>query len=449
MSEEAQYKNALPPGFIMETGSHKYRIDSVIEAGGFGITYRATNLKAFRLRGYEVAQGVPLAIKECYLRESASGRVYMKRRADGYVELMDGSEGYMQREAFFNEGRCLLQNLARIGQCDYMRFVPMYHAGWLAGANSTNRNYREPGILFLVMPYLSGGTLKEIGSGTPGEFVCCMYELLRTLEILHAGQVYHRDIKPANIMLDEYKRPVLIDFGLSGDALVNRAYTKGYASPEQFRKENNIGAASDIYSLGVSFYELLSGVRPVNADRRLKGESVFPLFRIKQVRDWLKAYGERFEQLYRSTMKADYAQMHGGAHFVDMLLYSVDLAMELQISKRFPSAAVWRQYVFGGFHPYFGRPEASVFGNSSVYRRHSAPAQPQAQRPVQPQAQRPVQPQAQRPVQLPVQPQVQPQAQLPVRPNTPQNRVPSAYKQPAESAVGVLQQGLDAVRRAG
>lgn len=452
MSEESKYKNALPPGFVLATGSHKYRIDSVIDAGGFGITYRATNLKAFPVKGKVVQEGAPLAIKECFLRESAKGKVYMKRRGDGYVELVDVATGYSQREAFFNEGRCLLQNLARIGSCDYTRFVPMYHAGWLAGANSAQRNYRDAGILFLVMPFLSGGTLKEYRFANPGAFVCCMYELLLTLELLHGGKVYHRDIKPSNIMLDAYKRPVLIDFGLSGETVVSRAYTKGYASPEQFKKEANVGAESDIYSLGVSFYELLMGVRPPNAQKRLGGENVASPLRLPQLRNMFAAYGTRFEQFYRRVMGVDYVQKNG-AHFMDMLLYSIELAMMLPKERRFPSAAVWRNYVFAGLDPRYGQSETVTLARrGSDGTAVSMPCVQNPQRVAQPGQQR-VQP-GQTPVQLtavhsgrevnPVQAQVQQHA-MGVQAGRPQ---PGNEREPGAS-MGALQQGLNVVRRAG
>ena len=454
MSEKSKYKNALPSGFVLATGSHKYRIDSVIDAGGFGITYRATNLKAFSVKGKVVQEGAQLAIKECFLRESSRGKVYMKRRGDGYVELVDVATGYSQREAFFNEGRCLLQNLARIGSCDYTRFVPMYHAGWLAGANSTQRNYRDAGILFLVMPFLSGGTLKEFRFANPGAFVCCMYELLLTLELLHGGKVYHRDIKPANIMLDANKRPVLIDFGLSGESVVSRAYTKGYASPEQFKKDVEVGAESDIYSLGVSFYELLLGIRPPNALKRQGGENVTSPLQLPQLRNMFTPYGERYEHFYRSVMGVDYVQKNG-AHFTDMLLYSIELAMMLPKERRFPSAACWRNYVFAGLDPRYGQPESVTLAGvrRSCSSGAAAPAAQNAQRTVQTSRQ-PGQ-SGQVPAQLPVMRPVQGINPVSQHVQPPVGVVQAAREQAAGSdrtpgaAMGALQQGLNALHRAG
>jgi serine/threonine protein kinase len=87
----------------------------------------------------------------------------------------------------------------------------------------------------------------------------------------HQNFIIHRDLKPSNIMVDTNGEPRLLDFGVAGLVdptaedqtltMVGRAFTPQYASPEQMRGEP-LGAASDVYALGIIFYEMISGAQP-------------------------------------------------------------------------------------------------------------------------------------------------------------------------------------------
>lgn len=127
---------------------------------------------------------------------------------------------------------------------------------------------------FLSMEYLDGEDLKKIllrkKRFAEEETRMLMIEVLRALDYAHRLGVIHRDIKPANIMLSVKQEVKVADFGIAkiltnDDATKTCAMIVGtplYMSPEQIEGGRGIDARSDIYSLGISCYELLSGKPP-------------------------------------------------------------------------------------------------------------------------------------------------------------------------------------------
>jgi serine/threonine protein kinase/tetratricopeptide (TPR) repeat protein len=132
------------------------------------------------------------------------------------------------------------------------------------------------GRKFITMDYVEGRDLKSIivdrGKLPPAETVPIIQQICRGLEAAHTEGVVHRDLKPQNIMVDANGRVWVMDFGLARSmemvgmtrtgALMG---TPDYMSPEQARAEK-VDARSDLFSLGIIFYEILTGTLPFRAD---------------------------------------------------------------------------------------------------------------------------------------------------------------------------------------
>ncbi|MCB9597863.1 MAG: serine/threonine protein kinase [Sandaracinaceae bacterium] len=138
-------------------------------------------------------------------------------------------------------------------------------------------NEGEP---FLIMERLHGHALAwRMRDGRPMPFdesLEIAIEIAKGLEAVHAAGVHHRDVKPENIFLhrdDGVIVPKLLDFGLAGSAKVSRLTdsghtvgTPGYMPPEQAYGLDHIDHRVDLYALGVTLYEMLSGQLPSIGD---------------------------------------------------------------------------------------------------------------------------------------------------------------------------------------
>ncbi len=173
------------------------------------------------------------------------------------VKILDTSHGDEIKKEVFKRETSALKRLR------HPNIVTLRHCGW---SKAEQAFY----LVFDYLPYsldkyLRGEQLSQFGNI---ELYRVMRELAEALVHAHSENVIHRDIKPSNILFDPNGRPMLTDFGISkllteltvGETLAGY-WSGGYASPEQ-RAAEPASTNSDIYSLGATFFHLLSGQVP-------------------------------------------------------------------------------------------------------------------------------------------------------------------------------------------
>lgn len=163
--------------------------------------------------------------------------------------------------------------------------VRVYDIGWLSDE-----------VCFISMEHCAGGTLSDrlkLGSFAADQAVELMISLAEAIHFAHLNGFVHRDLKPSNIMFGRDGKPRIVDFGLAISdetqlKLVGEvAGTLPYMSPEQVSgNTHHLDGRTDIWSLGVIFYQLLVGRRPYSGSRELiidqiRNREVKPLRQIK------------------------------------------------------------------------------------------------------------------------------------------------------------------------
>lgn len=136
----------------------------------------------------------------------------------------------------------------------------------------------QEGPVWLVSNFVEGQEIDKFLAHVPeGEakqtFICkAMCQVLDALGYIHSKGITHRDIKPSNIMVEKEANVRLMDMGIARVSGGNRVTFAGsfigtpqYAAPEQISGQS-INAATDIYALGITFYELLTGINPFDGE---------------------------------------------------------------------------------------------------------------------------------------------------------------------------------------
>lgn len=174
---------------------------------------------------------------------------------------------------------------------------------------------------FISMEYLPGGSLKthlrEQGKLEPARALTLVAQVTEALAAIHAVGILHRDLKPGNVMFRENGELCIIDFGLAKQIQIEQDITQPgkiygtpyYMSPEQ-GQGLDIDVRSDIYSLGVVLFELLTGMKPYSA-----GTPVALIFKhahaeIPQLPENVEKYQFAINQLMAKSPAARPADLH-------------------------------------------------------------------------------------------------------------------------------------------
>lgn len=239
---------ALPPG----TALHGYQILRRIASGGFGIVYHAID-----------KDGTPVAIKE-YMPASLAERLEGERSPR---ILPEKTKLYrLGLKSFFEEGRTLAQ---------------IEHPSVVSVLNF----FLENDTVYMVMNYLEGANLQDFiitakkmrkKQGVLGEatIVSLFDEVLHGLRVVHQHKMLHLDIKPANIFITDTDKAVLIDFGAAREVIADEEkfirpmYTPGFAAPEMYRRDGNLGPWTDLYAIGSCIFACMLGIPPDEATKR-------------------------------------------------------------------------------------------------------------------------------------------------------------------------------------
>ena len=257
MSEET---NALPTGYTL----HRYQIEGVLGAGGFGITYKAI---------HEALEN-EVAIKEYFPAEWAyrdhNGAI-VRANAQGQIPARSTEppcyEWGLQR--FLDEAKILVQ---------------INHPGVVRVRDYFTAN----GTAYIVMEYEKGESLSvslhRSGILQEPELYRILNDVIPALEAVHTQGYLHRDIKPSNLYVRASNRQIiLIDFGAARQALgrrtrsVTSVVTPGYSPIEQYvTVGEDYGPWTDIYAIGAVLYRCITGTPPVEAPGRVLKDPVQP-----------------------------------------------------------------------------------------------------------------------------------------------------------------------------
>ncbi|MDJ0582335.1 serine/threonine-protein kinase [Crocosphaera sp.] len=220
----------LNPGETLQNG--RYTINYILGAGGFGITYLAT----------ETPSNNQIAIKT--LNATVQGK-------DNFLDL----QNKFIKEAFL------------LAKCSHPHIVKVHNV------------FDEDGLWYMVMEYIKGDDLavylQKNGVLPEASAVLIIQQIGEALTYIHSQSFLHRDVKPNNILFSE-NNAKLIDFGIAreftaGETRTHTNYrTDGYAPPEQDEERAKRDIYTDVYALAATLYNLLTDQVPLPANFRVQ-----------------------------------------------------------------------------------------------------------------------------------------------------------------------------------
>ncbi len=240
------FADDLKPGTQL-LGGH-YIIEGFLNSGGFGITYLAKD-----------SLDRTVVIKECF------------------------------PNALCRRSTSLVRARSRKHQGDLRSFVDSFVAEAKSLARLVHPNivgvhqvFEDNDTAYMAIDYIDGRDLHDILDSTdqafaPEQIVAMLKKMLSAVEFIHQVGILHRDISPDNILIDKTGNPILIDFGAASEQVVRatrvltgrRVIKEGYSPQEFYLTGAEQSPASDLYSLGATFYHVITGQAPPESQRRL------------------------------------------------------------------------------------------------------------------------------------------------------------------------------------
>ncbi|MDR2232321.1 MAG: serine/threonine protein kinase [Tannerella sp.] len=257
----------LPEGHSLQNA--KYYLKRVIGQGGFGITYLGVWNTEVQGQLGKVRTEVPVCVKEYFFKD------YCYRDNKTSQVLVHSETGKILFDKFKEK---LIKEAKILSEVHHPFIVNVLEV------------FEENNTAYIVMEYISGCSLKYMldKEGVLPEKTVLRYvsQVSQALEFVHQKNILHLDIKPSNILIDKNNNARLIDFGVSKRYDIEQqetsttmlALSKGFAPVEQYDNEGtvNFSPCPDIYSLGATMYNLLTGVVPTESILRATRQLVKP-----------------------------------------------------------------------------------------------------------------------------------------------------------------------------
>ncbi|KIT15281.1 serine/threonine-protein kinase [Jannaschia aquimarina] len=297
--KDGDFADELPAGTQLLQG--QYTIKSFLNAGGFGITYRAVD-----------SLDRAIVIKECF------------------------------PGAFCRRSRTIVQARSRAHQNEFSSIVRLFvqEAKSLAKLQHPNivgvhQVFSENDTAYMALDFIEGRDLLEILEDPqtelpPERILSILRDILGAIGFVHEQGMLHRDISPDNILIQQDGTPVLIDFGAARQQAQKqsrvlsalRVVKDGYSPQEFYVTGAEQGPFSDLYALGASFYHLITGSTPPDSQARLSA---------------------------KATGDADPYVPLAGNHpqYPTPVLQAIDRALEVLPRDRVQSAAEWLEAMDG------------------------------------------------------------------------------------------------------
>jgi len=310
---EAEFADGLKPGTVLLRG--QYVIESYLVSGGFGNTYLARD-----------SLERVVVIKECF-----PGAICCRSEDKVFARSRE------QQEQYASILRHFIREARRLSKLSHPDIVGVHQV------------FEENGTAYMALDFVDGSDLltvleTEMDRLTPDVIGSILHKSLEAISYVHDEGILHRDISPDNILLDQANSLTLIDFGAAREhaskktrALSALLTVKDGYSPQEFYLSDEVQRpSSDIYSLGATFYHIITGEAPPHSQQRLsavatrgddpyvplvnnaegfsksflaaidKSLEIFPVDRFQSARDWIGAIdGSLHKQSAKAKAKRD------------------------------------------------------------------------------------------------------------------------------------------------